>query len=107
MPFEMNMRLKDLPPQEGLAIVASAYPGKVIFTTSFSLEDQVILDLITNLPSGMPGIRIATLDTGRLFEETYKVFSQSFAVSEKDRSVLSGSNTGRGTSYGKRTIQFL
>jgi phosphoadenosine phosphosulfate reductase len=77
MPYEMNMRLKGLSPAEGLAIVATSYPGKVIFTTSFSLEDQVILDLIMQLPGELPGIRVATLDTGRLFEETYKVFSQS------------------------------
>jgi phosphoadenosine phosphosulfate reductase len=77
MLYDMNIQLKGLSPAEGLATVAAAYPGKVIFTTSFSLEDQVILDLITNLPPDLPGIRIATLDTGRLFEETYKVFSQS------------------------------
>jgi phosphoadenosine phosphosulfate reductase len=77
MPYELNMRLKDLSPAEGLATISSAFPGKVIFTTSFSLEDQVILDLIMQMPAELPAIRIATLDTGRLFEETYKVFSQS------------------------------
>jgi phosphoadenosine phosphosulfate reductase len=77
MPYEMNIRLQGLSPAEGLATVATSYPGKVIFTTSFSLEDQVILDLIMQLPGGSADIRIATLDTGRLFEETYKVFSQS------------------------------
>lgn len=73
----MNIRLKGLSPAEGLSTIATAYPGKVIFTTSFSLEDQVILDHIMQLPGDLPAIRIATLDTGRLFEETYKVFSQS------------------------------
>ena len=42
----------------------------IAFSTSFSLEDQLIThDIASNkLP-----IRIFTLDTGRLFEETYKV----------------------------------
>ena len=48
------------------------FPGQVCFSTSFSVEDQVILDLIVseNLPMG-----IFTLDTGRMFSETYSVWS--------------------------------
>ncbi len=47
------------------------HPGKVLFTTSFGYEDQVITDIIftNNLP-----VKVVTLDTGRMFEETYKVF---------------------------------
>ena len=47
------------------------HPGKVIFTTSFGYEDQVITDMIfrNDLP-----VKVVTLDTGRMFEETYKVF---------------------------------
>jgi len=47
------------------------HPEKVIFTTSFGYEDQVITDMIfrNDLP-----VKVATLDTGRMFEETYKVF---------------------------------
>ncbi|MGM0620563.1 MAG: phosphoadenylyl-sulfate reductase [Bacteroidota bacterium] len=47
------------------------HPEKVIFTTSFGCEDQVITDMIfrNNLP-----VKVITLDTGRMFEETYKVF---------------------------------
>jgi len=47
------------------------HPGKVIFTTSFGYEDQVITDMIfrNDLP-----VKVITLDTGRMFEETYKVF---------------------------------
>lgn len=43
---------------------------KIIFTTSFGIEDQVITDLIfkNNL-----NIQVVSLDTGRLFPETYKV----------------------------------
>lgn len=47
------------------------FPGKVTFSSSFSYEDQVITHkiLATNLP-----IKIFTLDTGRLFPETYSVW---------------------------------
>lgn len=52
--------------------VSNDYPDKVVFSTSFSLEDQVITDLIFR--NDFP-IKVFTLDTGRLFEETYKVWS--------------------------------
>ena len=60
--------------KEALEQLCKEFPGKVIFTTSFGYEDQVITDLIcsNNLP-----VEIVTLDTGRLFEETYKVFSRT------------------------------
>lgn len=47
------------------------YCDKVIFTTSFGYEDQVITDMI--FKNDLP-VQVITLDTGRLFEETYKVW---------------------------------
>jgi phosphoadenosine phosphosulfate reductase len=44
----------------------------LVFSTSFGKEDQVITDLIH---SAGGGIRIFTLDTGRLFAETYSVWT--------------------------------
>jgi phosphoadenosine phosphosulfate reductase len=57
-----------------LRLLSEVYPGQVSFSTSFSLEDQVILEHIAaeNLP-----ISVFTLDTGRLFSETYSVWSAS------------------------------
>jgi phosphoadenosine phosphosulfate reductase len=54
--------------------VTSQFPGKVVFTTSLGIEDQVITDLIfkNNLD-----VKVVTLDTGRLFEETYKVLNRT------------------------------
>jgi phosphoadenosine phosphosulfate reductase len=51
--------------------LAVDYPGKVVFTTSFGYEDQVITDIIF---SDNLQVQVVTLDTGRMFEETYKVF---------------------------------
>lgn len=61
-------------PEEGLKTLAAQYPGQIIFTTSFGIEDQVITDMIF---TNDIAIEIVTLDTGRLFKETYKVFSKT------------------------------
>ena len=48
--------------------------GRIVFTTSFGIEDQAIAHLIftRNLD-----IEVATLDTGRLFPSTYKVWEET------------------------------
>ena len=68
---KFNTRLAGKTIVEKLQFLTENQPGKVIFTTSFGYEDQVITDFIfrNNLE-----IAVITLDTGRLFEETYKVF---------------------------------
>ncbi|TDE03665.1 phosphoadenylyl-sulfate reductase [Flavobacterium sandaracinum] len=60
--------------EETLAFLANEFKDKVVFSTSFGQEDQVITALIAenNLP-----ITIFTLDTGRLFQETYDVFHKT------------------------------
>lgn len=60
--------------QESLEILTSHFPDSILFTTSFGAEDQVITHFIfdNNLP-----VEIATIDTGRLFPETYKVFNET------------------------------
>lgn len=59
---------------EVLKNVAELFKGKVVFTTSFGYEDQVITDMIFKNDID---IKVVTLDTGRLFKETYKVYSQT------------------------------
>jgi phosphoadenosine phosphosulfate reductase len=48
--------------------------GEIAFSTSFGLEDQVITDVIF---SNNHPINVFTLDTGRLFEETYEVYHET------------------------------
>ncbi|GGA64613.1 phosphoadenosine phosphosulfate reductase [Flavobacterium palustre] len=60
--------------EETFAFLAEEYKGEVVFSTSFGQEDQVITDLIEK--SGA-AIKIFTLDTGRLFQETYDVFHRT------------------------------
>ena len=57
-----------------LAVLAKEYPDSVTFSSSFSYEDQVISHQI--LTNKIP-ISIFTLDTGRLFAETYSVWSST------------------------------
>ena len=59
---------------ESIVNIALAHPGKVVFSTSFSWEDQVISHLIfkNNIP-----IKVFTLDTGRLFSETYSTWNNT------------------------------
>lgn len=60
--------------KDALAALVETFPGQVTFSTSFSFEDQVIShDILSNqLP-----ISIFTLDTGRLFAETYAVWNST------------------------------
>lgn len=62
---------------EFLSILTKEFPGQVTFSTSFSYEDQVISHQILsyNLP-----VKIFTLDTGRMFAETYSVWSSTNAM---------------------------
>lgn len=60
--------------------IAELYPNQIVFTTSFGIEDQVITHLIfsNNIP-----IEVVTLETGRLFKETYKVYNKTLEKYKK------------------------
>jgi phosphoadenosine phosphosulfate reductase len=59
---------------EILNYLVENHSGKVVFTTSFGYEDQVITDIIFK---NNFDIKVVTLDTGRLFPETYKVYNNT------------------------------
>ena len=59
---------------ELLALLADHFPGRVTFSTSFGLEDQVISHFI--FENQLP-IRVFTLDTGRNFQETYSTWNKT------------------------------
>jgi phosphoadenosine phosphosulfate reductase len=70
----LSEKTKDFSIEETLSFLANEYKGKVVFSTSFGQEDQVITALIAK--NDLP-ITIFTLDTGRLFQETYDVFHKT------------------------------
>jgi phosphoadenosine phosphosulfate reductase len=60
--------------EKQLMTLISIFQGKIIFTTSLGIEDQVITHIIF---SNNLDIKVATLDTGRLFPQTYDVLSST------------------------------
>lgn len=63
-----------------LQTISDLFGGASVFSTSFSEEDQVIAHLIF---SGNLNIKVFTLDTGRLFPETYSVWSRTLEQYQK------------------------
>lgn len=57
-----------------LKLITSEFPGQVTFSSSFSYEDQVISHEI--LSNKLP-VKIFTLDTGRMFAETYSTWNST------------------------------
>ena len=61
-------------PVERLARFRAAVDGRIVFTTSFGLEDQVLLHQLCE--AGVD-VEVVTLDTGRLFPETYATWEET------------------------------
>lgn len=70
--LQKEIHTKDI--TESIDFLCKKFPGEVIFTTSFGIEDQVITDYIFS--NKLP-VRVVSIDTGRMFEETYKVFNRT------------------------------
>lgn len=71
---ELLNELKEKEIAEQLQILADRFPGKVVFSTSFGLEDQAITHFIA---SNKIPVKVFTLDTGRIFPETYSTWSRT------------------------------
>jgi phosphoadenylyl-sulfate reductase (thioredoxin) len=71
---ELDRALARMDLAQRLAAIRDAVNGSIVFTTSFGLEDQVILHHICE--AGLD-IDVATLDTGRLFPETYATWEET------------------------------
>lgn len=71
---ELLYQLNGLSIAEFIHLLTAQFPGQVTFSSSFSYEDQVVTHeiLSNNLP-----VKIFTLDTGRLFAETYSVWNST------------------------------
>jgi phosphoadenosine phosphosulfate reductase len=65
---ELNQQFKDQPAAEVLRFFILHHKEKLGFSTSLGAEDQVITQIIAGID---PGIYMFTLDTGRMFQETY------------------------------------
>jgi phosphoadenosine phosphosulfate reductase len=71
---ELTEKLKDLSIESAIEVLATKFKGDVVFSSSFSLEDQVVSHAILE---NKYDVDIFTLDTGRMFPETYKVWGRT------------------------------
>jgi len=71
----LKQALQGLSPEEALLFLVKEFMGDIIFSTSFGIEDQVISHMVFS--QKMP-VEVFTLDTGRMFTETYSTWRQTF-----------------------------
>jgi len=71
-----NEIFASLSPQAILQFILQKHPNKVVFSTSLGAEDQVITAMLMQIDKNA---RIFTLDTGRLFPETYELIEKTEA----------------------------
>jgi phosphoadenosine phosphosulfate reductase len=73
----LKQELEGLDVVAKLKYLAEKYKDKIVFSTSFGWEDQVVTHLIfsNNIP-----IKVFTLETGRLFPETYYVWNRTLEI---------------------------
>jgi phosphoadenosine phosphosulfate reductase len=57
-----------------IPLIRSTVRGRIVFTTSFGIEDQAIAHAIFRQAVA---IEVVTLDTGRLFPQTYELWAQT------------------------------
>ncbi|MBP0617868.1 phosphoadenylyl-sulfate reductase [Jiella mangrovi] len=70
----LNADFGQLSPLDRLVKLREEVKGRIVFTTSLGLEDQMLTHLIF---SNNIKIEVVTLDTGRLYPETYDVWRLS------------------------------
>jgi phosphoadenosine phosphosulfate reductase len=73
---QLNQQYADQQPEALLVRMLELFPGKIALSSSLSAEDQVLTHLLMNID---PNASIFTLDTGRLFPETYDLIAQTNA----------------------------
>ncbi|MDR3268485.1 MAG: phosphoadenylyl-sulfate reductase [Tannerella sp.] len=69
-----NSRFSGESPQEILAYFLEAYRGRIALASSLGLEDQALTDMILKID---PHAGIFSIDTGRLFPETYSLIDRT------------------------------
>ena len=71
---KLNSEFKDKPAIEILAFFIEKFKDKITFSTSLGAEDQVISEMISKINKP---VKIFTLDTGRLFPQTYDLLDRT------------------------------
>ncbi|PKP32168.1 MAG: phosphoadenylyl-sulfate reductase [Bacteroidetes bacterium HGW-Bacteroidetes-16] len=71
---DLNNQLSGTSAQQIVAFFLEKFKGKIAFSTSLGLEDQVLTQMVAEID---PSTRIFTLDTGRLFPEAYDLMDRT------------------------------
>ncbi len=69
-----NKQLHGKPPGEVISFFLNFFKEKIALSTSLGIEDQVLTHIISELNKN---VKIFTLDTGRLFPETYDLIDRT------------------------------
>ena len=77
---DLIKKIEDSTLPEAVGLVAELFPGKVVFSSSLGQEDQVLTDVIFKHNID---VSIFTIDTGRLFNETYELLDKTIARYKK------------------------
>lgn len=73
---ELNAQFEKSTPQEVLKFFIARFNNKIAFSTSLGAEDQVITEMIAGIDRNA---KIFTLDTGRMFPESYELIERTNA----------------------------
>lgn len=71
---QLNTAFEKKTPQEVLAYFIHEYKGRIALSSSLGIEDQALTHMVCNIDSST---KIFTLDTGRLFPETYSLIDRT------------------------------
>lgn len=71
---DLNHRFSDAPAQEVVGYFLREFQGRIALSSSLSAEDQALTDMMLKIDRSA---RIFTLDTGRLFPETYQLIDKT------------------------------
>lgn len=71
---ELNARFEKKTPQEVLSYFLHEYKGRIALSSSLGIEDQALTHMVCNIDHSA---KVFTLDTGRLFPETYSLIDNT------------------------------
>ena len=74
---ELALALSNLDLAARIRLIEASVPGRLVFTTSLGIEDQALTHALA-IAKGRT--EIVTLDTGRLYPETYDVWAETEAA---------------------------
>lgn len=81
---QLNEQFASATPQEILKYFIERFGDKIAFASSLGAEDQVLTEMVVNIN---PNTKIFTLDTGRLFPETYDLIDRTSRKYKKNIAV--------------------